>query len=141
MFLNLYKKAIKIFRNKESFFQILWFSIIWCIGTGINLGITYSLTEYLWFWYILSNIIGQVIGITNNFFMNKYFNFKKTTWSTKRQFLSSFSIYWISILISLVMIYLLTDHLHIRYIYSIIIIIPIVTVINFTLHKLIVFKH
>lgn len=140
MFLYLYKKIIKKFWNRKSFYQVVGFSIIWCIGTGINIGITYSLTEYLWFWYLLSNIIGQIIGITNNFFMNKYFNFKKTTWSTKKQFLSSFSIYWISILISLLMIYLLTDHLHIWYIYSIIAIIPIVTIINFTLHKLIVFK-
>lgn len=134
------KKVFCMLLTRQNIYQIISFSIVWCIGTWLNLGATYVLTEYIGFRYIASNFIWQVIGITNNFFMNKRFTFKNTTWSTKKQYMFSFIIYWFSTILSLFMIYLLTDRLGIWYVYSILLVIPITIFINFLWHKFIVFK-
>lgn len=141
--MNYLIKELKVLLNNKKIHQMIKFVIVWCIGTWICLWITYILTEYAWSPYIFSAFLWQLIGITNNFFLNKYFTFQSVVWSAKKQYLLSLLIYCVSISISLWITYLLTEYLHIWYIYAVILSIFVTTIINFVWHKLLVFpsKH
>lgn len=48
------------------------------MGASLDFIIFWLLTNRIGFHYQLSNFIGVLFGITNNFFLNAYFNFKAT---------------------------------------------------------------
>ncbi|MFH1457409.1 MAG: GtrA family protein [Patescibacteria group bacterium] len=57
--------------------QFVIFVLVSVVGLLINLGVMYSLVEWLAVWYLLSKAIASIIVLFWNFFMNKYVTFKK----------------------------------------------------------------
>ena len=126
---------------KQSFIQFIIFCLIWFSWAAIHLWITYVLTEFLSLYYLISYYIGQIIWSTNNFLLNKYFNFKDKSKLTVKQYIISMTLYILTWLLSWYWVYLLTDKLWLRYILSSAIVIPFVALINFISHKIFVFKN
>ena len=130
-----------IHRNKPSIIQFIVFCLIGFSWATIHLWITYALTEFLSLYYLISYYIGQIIWSTNNFLLNKYFNFKDKSKLTLRQYIISMILYITTWLLSWYWVYLLTDKLWLRYILSSVVVIPFVALINFISHKYCVFKN
>ena len=126
--------------NKETVYQFIKFWIIWVTWVWIHLIITYFLTDLIWLYYIISYYIWQFFWMTNNFMLNRYFTFSSNKWKLHKQYLSSLLFYTLTALISWWLVYILTEYLHIRYIFSTVLSISLIFVINFALHKYIVFK-
>jgi len=89
--------------------------------------------------YLIANVISTVLGITNNFFLNAFFNFKVSDNLIKR-FISFFSIGIFGMIISEFLLYLLIDKYSTNEIIAKIITIFVITIIQFSLNKLITFK-
>lgn len=130
----------KILQYKTTIIQFIVFGLIGLVGIWIHLSITYIFTEYLWIYYLISYYIGQFLWMTNNFIWNKYITFKKRDWKYLKQYILSIIFYSIIAILSGGVVYLFTDYLWIWYITSIIITIPLVSLINFISHKYVVFK-
>ena len=56
------------------------------IATLVDLGILYSLTEFIGFHYLLSALLSYACGMVTNFFLNKLFNFKNRNRRIVQQF-------------------------------------------------------
>lgn len=126
---------------KQSFTQFIIFCLIWFSWAAIHLWITYILTEFLSLYYLISYYIWQIIWSTNNFLLNKYFNFKDKSKLSIKQYIISMTLYITTWLLSWYWVYLLTDKLWIWYILSSAIVIPFVALINFLLHKFFIFNN
>jgi len=130
-----------LLKHKSLIIQFIKFGLVWLSGVLLHLSITYTFTEYFWMYYLLSYYIGQFLWMTNNFVWNKYITFWKKDWKHIKQYMLSIVFYGITSLTSGWIVYLLTEYLSIWYIVSTIITIPFASLINFILHKKIVFKH
>lgn len=101
---NLIKKlfALKEFR----------FLITGGINTIVGYG-SYTLFVFLGTQYLIANIFSTIIGTINSYFWNKYFTFK----SPKKSFsevIRFCTVYGISFLIGLLLLYILVDILNIN---------------------------
>lgn len=120
--------------------EFIKFCVVGLSGLLINISITYFCTEYLGIWYIVSNIIAQIIAITNNFIWNKFKTFKnKNIHKIHIQYTYSILTYIFSGLISIILLYIFTDKIGIWYIHSVLIVAFIGLFINFSIHKFFVF--
>jgi putative flippase GtrA len=102
--------------------QATKFCIVGAIGTVINFGLLYFLTEYFGIYYIYSSWIGAVTAQLIAFIGYKYWAFViKTTrqmYSTKFQFLIHWTVWGIGLCIATGILYSLTTWLHLWYILS-----------------------
>lgn len=122
--------------------EFIKFCIVGASGLAINLFVTYFCTEYIGIWYIISNIIAQIIAITNNFFWNKFKTFKNNSINfIYTQYVYSILTYMFSGVISIILLYILTDKFGIWYMHSVLITSFIGLFINFNIHKFFVFIH
>ncbi len=131
---------IKKSNINNNIMQFVFFCLIWFSWAAIHLWITYILTEFLGLYYLISYYVWQIIWSTNNFLLNKYFNFKDKSKLSIKQYVISMTLYITTWLLSWYWVYLLTDKLWIWYILSSAIVIPFVALINFISHKYFVFK-
>lgn len=127
-------------KNKNNIIQFCTFCFVGLIWTGINVWITYYFTDIIWLRYILSATIGQFVGISVNFMLNKNITFHAHTWNAIKQYVFSLLSYSIGVWLYLGLLYILVDFFEIWYILWILITVPIVVLINFITHKFIVFK-
>ena len=126
----------QILKNSKNF---ILYCIIGCSGALLDFILYTLLIKYFSIHYLFSNVFSTTLGITNNFFLNTYFNFKVSDKLFKR-FISFFSIGIFGMVISEVMLYILIENLGVDEIISKIISIFVITIIQFTLNKLITFK-
>lgn len=58
--------------------QLIFYGMIGCMGASLDFIIFWVLTNRGGLHYQISNFIGVLFGITNNFVLNAFFNFKTT---------------------------------------------------------------
>jgi putative flippase GtrA len=126
--------------NKLNIRQFVVFCVIWFSGTFIHMLITYLLTEFLSVYYIISFYIWQIVWSTNNYLLNKYFNFKDKKKLSVSKYILSMVFYISTSLLSGYIVYLLTEYCNIQYLISMIFVIPFVALLNFILHKYFIFN-
>ncbi len=88
---------LKSLLNKKSFFQFLRFVIVGFMNTGVDLGVFNLL---IWIFKITSgwqiaviNIVAVGIAMTNSYFFNKYWAFKKKETDNRTMEVSLFFIF------------------------------------------------
>lgn len=70
--------AVHIFRLLVwKFRRYITFACVGGIGALWYFGMLYFLTDYVGMWYGLSAIVGTLVAITNNYFINHYYTFRK----------------------------------------------------------------
>ena len=89
--------------------------------------------------YQVANIFSVTIGITNNFFLNAYFNFKVKDKLFNR-FIKFYSIGLIGLGISAGILYVLIEMFNFHELASKAIVIVVVSILQFNLNKYITFK-
>ncbi|MBU5342567.1 GtrA family protein [Caldifermentibacillus hisashii] len=113
--------------------QFLKFGAVGFFNTLITV-VTFNILVILGLNYVLSNILGYTFGIINSFYWNKKWVFKSNS--------GEINIIFKFVIVNLVtlglntfLLYLLVDHLHIRYFLSQLVATAVGMVINFILNK------
>lgn len=109
------------------------------MGMFINLCITYVLTEFVCFWYMLSYAIGQTVNLLFNFFYHRHITFTVTS-QTKGRFGKFILVSAGVIPTSWLLVWFITEYLQFYYILSIILVAFLVSIIDFLINKMWVFK-
>lgn len=65
--------SFKLFYDHKTFIKYMALGIV---GTIIDFGLLYVLTEYLGIFYLVSGIVSMGFGLTVNYFLNKKYTFK-----------------------------------------------------------------
>jgi len=71
---------------KNIFFQkIIKYGAVGIIGTILDIGTTHLLIEYSTLNPVIASVFGFILGVCNNFFLNKFWTFKNTSKKTHKQ--------------------------------------------------------
>ncbi len=110
-------------------------------GVLVNLGLLYSLKEYVGLWYLLSSAIAIYLSMTTNFVLNKTWTFKGSMVDQRTIFMYGkfIGISLVGMLIQLGFNYLLVDKFSMYYILAALISIVIASGVNFILNRHITF--
>jgi putative flippase GtrA len=127
---------LKYYRNYS---VLINYCIIGCSGVGLDFITFVVLTSHFGIFYQYANFISISCGIINNFILNAFFNFKKTNHFFYRM-LSFYMVGMIGWAISSLLLYLLIERLSFSAVLAKLVIIFIITVIQFSLNKLITFR-
>ncbi|MBF4471877.1 GtrA family protein [Flavobacterium sp. HJJ] len=116
------------------------FGLVGFSGLLIDFSITWICKEKLLLNKYLSNSLGFLFGVVNNYFLNKYFTFHNTDNHLATQFLSFLIISVIGFLLNTSFLYLLQKNTKINFYVCKAIVTIIVFVWNFTANSLYTFK-
>lgn len=119
--------------------ELIKYCIIGCSGALLDFIVYTILIKAFGMNYLLANALSVTAGITNNFFLNAYLNFKVTDNMFKR-FISFYLVGMLGLLISEILLYLLVDIMSMNSIIAKIITIFVITIVQFILNKTITFK-
>ena len=106
-------------------------------GVLVNLGLLYSLTEYVGLWYILSYFVAISVSITSNFILNKFWTFRDIS-NSQRTMVMYIKFVIVSLMgmgIQLASTYLFVESLAIYYMLAALISIGIAGGINFIINR------
>lgn len=124
-------------RRNQQFFTYCFFAGISAI---VDLSIVFILTDLLGIYYVISILISYPVALTTNFVLNKHLNFKNKS----RKYFSQISIFIIvnllSLALSLLITYILTEFLLIWYLLSRVISLLITAFFSFAMHRLYTFR-
>ena len=97
------------------------------------------LNSYFGIFYQYANFISISCGIINNFFLNAILNFKRTSYFWYRM-LSFYMVGMIGWAISSILLYLLIERLSFSAVVAKLLVIFVITLVQFCLNKLITFR-
>lgn len=116
------------------------FLIIGTISYGINISLTFLLTEYLRWWYLVSFITAALISLTFSFVLNSIFTFKEYLRRNHAQrYLLYIGFYIISAVITFILVYIFTSIIGLHYLVSITIVTATSSVVTFIVNKKFIF--
>jgi len=130
-------KTILLLFNKN--IRFIKYSVIGVTGASLDFILFNLLINQIGLYYQYANIISVCAGITNNFFLNAFFNFKITTKLIKR-YVSFFMIGLFGLLLSALLLFIFIERLHFEIIFTKAIIIVVVAIIQYFLNVKLTFK-
>ncbi len=120
--------------------KFLKFCIVGGIGVVINIGLLYTLTEYIGLFYLASSAIAIEISIISNFILNNFWTWKKSKTGFSKKFLQFNLVSIAALVINLAVLFTLTEIFELWYILSQLAGIVLATLINFYLNDKWTFK-
>jgi len=119
-----------------------YFFIIGGLAYGINIGLTFLLTEYIHLWYLLSFIIAALISLTCSFILNSLFTFRGyLRESHPERYALYIGFYIVSALITFALVYILTSIFNIHYLISITVVTLVSSFVTYIVNKKFIFRH
>jgi putative flippase GtrA len=115
------------------------YSIIGVTGATLDFLLFALFVKVFGVYYLFANVISVTAGITNNFFLNAFFNFRKKDRLLNR-FVKFYSVGLFGLLLSSALLYIAVEVLFISEIISKIIIIGVIVIVQYTLNKKFTFK-
>lgn len=109
-------------------------------ATLVDMGLLYSLTEFLYIWYLLSAAISYFIGMLVNYSLNKYLTFKNRSKRVIPQFGLFVVVASIGLGFNLLILFFLVEFMNLWYMFAKLIAIFIVMFWSFFAHKNLTFK-
>lgn len=119
--------------------RLIVYCMIGCSGVVIDYAIFAVLTKIMGVHYQIANALGVSLGICNNFVWNAYLNFKVYD-RLLRRFFSFYCVGLVGLLISAGLLCLLVETLKRNVLISKLVIIIVVTVVQFLLNKFVTFR-
>jgi len=127
--------------RKRTAKEAVKYTLISFIGGALNLAILYSLTEFFGIYYIISAVIGFIVAGTNNFTLNKVWTFKENLKDKYfKEYFHFFSVSIFSYILSILILYLLTEFVGIFYVFSQAIALIAGGSLNFVFNKIYTFR-
>ena len=119
-----------------------YFFIIGGLTYGINIGLTFLLTEYIHLWYLLSFIIAALISLSCSFILNSLFTFRGyLRESHPERYALYIGFYIVSALITFALVYILTSIFNIHYLISITVVTLVSSFVTYIVNKKFIFRH
>ena len=131
--------ALKVRLLWSRFRELIVYGMIGCTGAGMDFVIFWFLTNNVGVHYQLANVISVTFGITNNFFLNAFFNFRTTDFLFSR-FVKFFGIGMLGWVLSAGLLWLFVSQFGWAKVFAKLCTIFFVTVIQFLLNKAITFR-
>ncbi len=120
--------------------KFIRFSISGGIATAIDIFFLYLFTDIVGIWYLISAVLSFIIGSAIHYLISRYWVFKSDNTKRTKEFLSFFLIHTGNLIISITLLYLLVEYIHLWYILAKILTVAITVFTNFVLQKNITFK-
>ena len=121
--------------------QLIKFAFVGFTGTIVNLTILYTLTEFFYVYYIISEIIAFFISVINNYILNKIWTFKENIEERLiRKYFKYTIICLISLIVNISILFILVEFFGIWYIFAEIVAIMGGFLFNFIGNKLWTFR-
>ena len=127
----------KQFENNR---QFLTYAAIGAVGAGLDFIIFIVLNQKLGVYHLYANIISTMAGITTNFFLNIFYNFRVRDFLWQR-FLSFYAVGLLGLLLTSGLLYLFTDLLGFHPVIVKLGTLIVVLIVQFTLNKYISFRY
>ncbi len=125
----------------EYMIQLIKYGLAGFAAAVVDIGVLYALTEHAGVYYLLSATISFCLGVLINYIISTKFVFKKHRLASKnREFAIFFAIGVLGLLLNLLLIWALTEHLNVYYLYSKYVSVAVVFFFNFNARKFILFK-
>lgn len=123
------------------FAQLFRYTIVGGLAFVVDYGLLFILTEYFHFHYLLSATISFIAGLVVNYMISTRWIFRHSKLENRMMEFVIYSLIGvIGLLVNNAMLYLLTDYLHIHYMFSKLITAAVVMGWNFVGRKVILFK-
>ena len=126
-------------KNASKHKYFIKYALIGVTGVSIDMFLFYILHKQVGIHYQFANIISVSCGITNNFMLNAFFNFKMKDKLIQR-FFQFYSIGLFGLLISAGLLYLFIEQFFIQEIVAKLMTVAVVTIVQFNLNKLVTFR-
>lgn len=123
-----------------NFVHFLKFGLVGFTGVFVDFGITWIAKEILKINKYISNGFGFVFGVTNNYFLNRYFTFQDENPNIGWQFLSFFIIALIGFIINTKILYILQNKTKLNFYLSKFVATLVVFLWNFGINSIYTFK-
>ncbi|MGD1086595.1 MAG: GtrA family protein [Verrucomicrobiota bacterium] len=131
------KAAIASFLRERRLFVV--YCLIGLSGVTLDYACYYALVNWAGVYYLLANAVSCTLGISNNFFLNCFFNFKvKDRWLGR--FVSFYCVGLLGLAVSSAMLYALVSLAHMNPNYSKLWTLGVVVVLQYNLNRLISFR-
>ncbi len=128
-----------ILDKKNMIKEMLKFSVVGLINTGITLVTIFILAKLLNVNYIVANIIGYLFGLLNSFFMNRSWTFKSSG-KIGNQSMRFILVFAVCYLLQLSLLILLKEQMNINEDIAQLVSMVFYTGVNFVLSKFFTFK-
>lgn len=128
------KKITKLIKNRDLILFVRYNLFAGC-STLLDLVLLYILTEFFGVWYTYSITIGYIAGVSTNYILNKYLNFRNLSRKIVLQFGLFVTIALIGLLFNQIIIYILVEFIGVWYMFAKIIAVLLVMLWNFSRHK------
>jgi putative flippase GtrA len=130
--------------DRDSFykllFQVIKFSIIGLTNAVISLAIYQTYITFFPGAYILANVIAWVVSVASAYLLNRRFVFKDNNVSFWNGLIKGYIAYFVSLVISSLLLVLWIEVLHISERIAPVINIVLMTPLNFLMHKFFTFR-
>ena len=121
--------------------QLIFYGLSGGAAFLLNLIITFFLTEYLNFWYLISVVIGTVASWTAMFIFNFFYTFRgHRSEPPAKQYFKHILMYLVSAPVGLGLIYLLTSIFGIYYLLSQTLVVGTMAAVSFILSRRFIFR-
>jgi len=119
-------------------FRILRFMLVGTLGAVIGLGSLYVLTEFAGLYYLAAYIVAFILSVTNNYICNSLWTFKSNSGAVG--WTKYVTICATTLMFNSALMYILTDILGLWYMFSAVVVILLVFLLNYVLSKKFVWK-
>ncbi|MDR0604887.1 MAG: GtrA family protein [Bacteroidales bacterium] len=121
--------------TKSAFIQLLRYSFVGGIAAAANFFFLFLFTDICRIYYLISNVLSFIIGLTVNYVLCKKFVFLVKTGNGKIEFLIYGVIGLVGLLFDTGLMYFFTETIHFYYMFSKVISTVIVLLWNFSARK------
>lgn len=126
--------------NRATFFELIRFGAVGAFVAGLNLVLVFTLTDIVGIWYLLASVLSYVIAIIVNFTLQKFFVHKHMEKNTiKTQFVKYVLLGLLCLVLNTVGMYILVTGISVPYLYAQALIIGLLAMFTFTMHRFVIF--
>ena len=136
--INLINFLAKEMKNNTTF-QLWWSLFAGGVASALDLGIYFLLTNYFWVDYIVSTVIGFLIGTLVNYELNTRYVFSTSKHTYQKWLLIFWAIWLLWLLVTTLVMWLMVEKLHFDKNISRIGVYFLVFFLNFILRKKFIF--
>ena len=111
------------------------------IATVADFTTLYIFTEIFEFHYLISGLFGYIVGMSINFSLNKYYNFKNESERIRLQFSIFMGVALVGLLLNQIILYILVDITEMWYIHAKFFSVSLVMLWSFWGHKKVTFNY
>jgi len=126
--------------NGDDLVNFAKYTIVGTMGLVLDMASLYVLVDFVHMPVLVATTIAFIISVIHNFFLHKYWTFKDMSAHFERQFISFLVIAVVNLGLTVILMYLFVDLMHIWYMFSKVITSIIILFTSYTANRMFTFK-